>query len=82
MSLVSLRVCGYRQTEQPPIAKRIHDNALVTTAHDDSSTHVLPVYVFDERFLELSGFPGYKREGPPAKTRVCGFWRTSSFRAK
>ncbi|GAA5832545.1 hypothetical protein JCM3766R1_003118 [Sporobolomyces carnicolor] len=61
---------------------RIHDNALVTTAHDDSSTHVLPVYVFDERFLELSGFPGYKREGPPAKTRVCGFWRTSSFRAK
>ncbi|GAA5970557.1 hypothetical protein JCM3765_000806 [Sporobolomyces pararoseus] len=63
---------------------RIHDNALVSAAHDSKSeaTHVLPIYVFDERFLELSGFPGYKREGPPAKTRVCGFWRTSSFRAK
>ncbi|GAA5877312.1 hypothetical protein JCM16303_006240 [Sporobolomyces ruberrimus] len=63
---------------------RVHDNVLVSTAHDQRSdaTHVLPIYVFDERFLELSGFPGYKREGPPAKTRVCGFWRTSAFRAK
>ncbi|GAA5922791.1 uncharacterized protein JCM15063_003426 [Sporobolomyces koalae] len=63
---------------------RIHDNVLFSTAHDPKSdaTHVLPIYVFDERFLELSGFPGYKREGPPAKTRVCGFWRTSEFRAQ
>ncbi|GAA6012570.1 hypothetical protein JCM11491_005437 [Sporobolomyces phaffii] len=63
---------------------RIHDNALVSTAHAEKSdaTHVLPIYVFDERFIELSGFPGYTREGPPAKTRVCGFWRTSAFRAQ
>lgn len=62
----------------------VHDNVLVSTAHDQKSdsTHVLPIYVFDERFIELSGFPGYTREGPAAKTRVCGFWRTSAFRAR
>ncbi|GAA6058499.1 hypothetical protein JCM10212_006938 [Sporobolomyces blumeae] len=63
---------------------RLHDNVLISKAHDQKSdaTHVLPIYVFDERFIELSGFPGYEREGPPAKTRVCGFWRTSAFRSR
>ncbi|GAA5888760.1 hypothetical protein JCM6882_002841 [Rhodosporidiobolus microsporus] len=63
---------------------RISDNALVHTAHSPShpSTHVLHLHVFDERFLELSGLPGYERQGPEARTRLCGFWRTSAFRAK
>ncbi|GAA5855071.1 hypothetical protein JCM8547_002369 [Rhodosporidiobolus lusitaniae] len=65
---------------------RITDNALFHAAHDpDAShgaTHVLPLYVFDERFIELSGLPGFVREGPEAKTRLCGFWRTGAFRAK
>lgn len=42
----------------------------------------MPLYVFDERFVELSGFPGYEREGPEARTRLCGFWRTGAFRAR
>ncbi|GAA6055547.1 hypothetical protein JCM3770_006780 [Rhodotorula araucariae] len=64
---------------------RVHDNALFHHAHDDvhaDVTHVLPVFVFDERFVELSGFPGYKREGPEARTRLCKFWRTGAFRAR
>ncbi|BGP36334.1 hypothetical protein JCM10450v2_000231 [Rhodotorula kratochvilovae] len=64
---------------------RVHDNALFHHAHDDAHgdvTHVLPVFVFDERFVELSGFPGYKRQGPEARTRLCKFWRTGAFRAR
>ncbi|BGO99095.1 hypothetical protein NBRC10513v2_000199 [Rhodotorula toruloides] len=64
---------------------RMHDNELLHAAHDSSHsdvTHVLPLYVFDERFVELSGFPGYEREGPEARTRLCGFWRTGAFRAR
>ena len=45
-------------------------------------THLMPLYVFDERSIELSGLPGYKREGKEARTRVCGFWRTGVFRAR
>ncbi|GAA6038629.1 hypothetical protein JCM8097_009455 [Rhodosporidiobolus ruineniae] len=64
---------------------RISDNALYSYAHDqdhDDVTHVLPVFVFDERYLELSGLPGYQRQGLEARTRLCKFWRTSAFRAK
>ncbi|KAL8286242.1 hypothetical protein RQP46_004730 [Phenoliferia psychrophenolica] len=64
---------------------RTTDNALLHGAHQphaSGATHVLPVYVFDERFIELSGFEGYKREGPEARTRLFGFWRTSVFRAR
>ncbi|KAM0748058.1 cryptochrome [Meredithblackwellia eburnea MCA 4105] len=62
---------------------RIHDNAVLHAAHHlKSSTHLLPVYCFDERYVELSGLPNYKREGPPARTRLGGFWRTSVFRAR
>ena len=42
----------------------------------------MPLYVFDERSIELSGLPGYKREGKQARTRVCGYWRTGVFRAR
>ena len=63
---------------------RIHDNALLHSAHSATSgaTHVLPLFVFDERHIELSGVEGYERKGPEAKTRLFGFWRTSVFRAR
>ncbi|CAO1628756.1 unnamed protein product [Sympodiomycopsis kandeliae] len=44
--------------------------------------HVLPLYVFDERELELSGLPGYERKGPEARTREYKFWKTGAFRAR
>ncbi|GJN92090.1 hypothetical protein Rhopal_005119-T1 [Rhodotorula paludigena] len=64
---------------------RLTDNALFHCAHEreqDDVTHVLPLFVFDERFIELSGLPGYEREGPEARTRLCKFWRTGAFRAR
>ncbi|KAM0793720.1 hypothetical protein ACM66B_001144 [Microbotryomycetes sp. NB124-2] len=64
---------------------RIHDHALFHSVHSQKHkgvTHVLPVYVFDERFIELSGLPGYERQGPEARTRLFGFWRTGVFRAR
>lgn len=63
----------------------VHDNALFHAAHDAKHkdvTHVLPVFVFDERFVELSGLPGYQRQGPEARTRQYKFWRTGAFRAR
>ncbi|GAA5862410.1 hypothetical protein JCM1840_004172 [Sporobolomyces johnsonii] len=64
---------------------RVHDQALFHAAHSQHHrdvTHVLPLYVYDERFIELSGLPGYVRQGPPARTRLCGFWRTSGVRVR
>lgn len=64
---------------------RVHDNAVLHAAHaaaNSDVTHLMPLYVFDERSIELSGLPGYKREGPEARTRLCGFWRTGVFRAR
>lgn len=43
---------------------------------------MLPLYVFDERSLELSGLPGYVRQGPEARTRLCGFWRSGVLRTR
>lgn len=43
---------------------------------------MLPLYVFDERSLELSGLPGYIRQGPEARTRLCKFWRSGVFRTR
>lgn len=45
---------------------RIVDNAIFHAAHLESRvsgriTHVLPVYVFDERQIELSGVEGYQK---------------------
>jgi len=63
----------------------VHDNALFHAAHDSHHkdvTHVLPVFVFDERFVELSGLPDYQRQGPEARTRQFNFWRTGAFRAR
>ncbi|POY75360.1 hypothetical protein BMF94_1590 [Rhodotorula taiwanensis] len=64
---------------------RLSDNELLHAAHDQHHkdvTHVLPLYVYDERFIELSGLPGYERQGPEARTRLCKFWRTGAFRAR
>lgn len=60
---------------------RVHDQAVLLAAHE-AGTHLLPLYVFDERHIELSGLHGFVRQGLPAKTRLCGFWRASVFRAK
>jgi deoxyribodipyrimidine photo-lyase len=44
---------------------RIVDNAIFHAAHNESLasriTHVLPVYVFDERQIELGGVEGYQK---------------------
>jgi deoxyribodipyrimidine photo-lyase len=60
---------------------RIHDNAVLLAAHQ-AGTHLLPIYIYDERHVELSGLPNYVRQGPEARTRICKFWRTSVFRAR
>lgn len=46
------------------------------------SRYLLPLYVFDEREIELSGLPGYERKGPEARTREFRFWKTGAFRAR
>lgn len=75
---------------------RIHDNPILTHSNlsivkdgkgsiirkDKISDYVLPLYVFDERQVELSGLDGYQPKGPPARTQVCGFWRTGRHRLK
>ncbi|MBW0493699.1 hypothetical protein O181_033414 [Austropuccinia psidii MF-1] len=71
---------------------RIHDNPIISYAHLPSikegdstrrnkvSDYFLPLYVFDESQVELSGLEGYQRKGPPPRTDVCGFWRTGCHR--
>ncbi|KDE04978.1 hypothetical protein MVLG_04626 [Microbotryum lychnidis-dioicae p1A1 Lamole] len=64
---------------------RIHDQALFHAAHSQNNTdvtHLLPLYVFDERQIELSALPDYQRQGPEARTRIYKFWRTGVYRAK
>lgn len=47
-----------------------------------TATHLVPLYVFDEREIELSGLPDYQRRGPEARTADFGFWKTGGFRAR
>jgi deoxyribodipyrimidine photo-lyase len=65
---------------------RIHDQQHFHSAHDAATngdvSHVLPLYVWDERHVELSGLPGYQRQGPEARTRLCNFWRTGPLRLR
>lgn len=65
---------GSRTTNVNPLEdeRRIHSKA----------KYLLPVYVFDEREIELSGLPNFKRKGPEARTSTCGFWKTGAFRAR
>lgn len=44
--------------------------------------YLIPLYVFDEREMELSGLPGYRSQAPPAKTPLYDFWKTGRFRAR
>lgn len=54
-------------------------------------THVLPVYVWDQRHVEVAGFPSIVKAGKEgggngqsqfAKTRELGIWRTGVHRTK
>ncbi|KAA1065018.1 hypothetical protein PGT21_021723 [Puccinia graminis f. sp. tritici] len=59
---------------------RLHDNPILTHSHlatvkegdavrrNKVSEYVLPLYVFDERQIELSGLEGYRQHGGPART--------------
>ncbi|UTT96905.1 hypothetical protein NDA17_004807 [Ustilago hordei] len=79
---------------------RLHDHPILHLCSDPTPsnaqfqqpvTHVLPVYVFDQRHIELSGFPslikadrasGGKGSTQFAKTRQLGLWRTGVHRTK
>lgn len=47
-----------------------------------TAQYLLPLFVFDERVIELSGLPGYQRDGPEARTPQYGFWKTGGFRLR
>ncbi|CAE6419686.1 unnamed protein product [Rhizoctonia solani] len=67
---------------------RVSDNPILHAARNASGiTHLLPLFVFDDRQVELSGVVGYREAQhggdeplPIAKTRICGFWRTGRHR--
>lgn len=67
---------------------RIVDHPIFHAAHSGSLgnrvTHILPVYVFDERQIELSGIQGYSKAAPNkfAKTPIAGFWKCNVHRTK
>lgn len=79
---------------------RLHDHPILHVCSEPTPstanftqpiTHVLPVYVFDQRHVEVSGFPrlekarkdgGGKGSGEYAKTRELGLWRTGIHRIK
>ncbi|PWN34967.1 cryptochrome [Meira miltonrushii] len=54
----------------------------------ENVTHILPVYVFDQQYIEVGGLNGIKKgKGPGgdqhgARTRVAGFWRTGKPRVQ
>lgn len=65
---------------------RVSDNPILYAARDAPGvTHLLPLFVFDERQIELSGVKGFADARssplPEARTRVCGLWRTGRHRA-
>lgn len=47
-------------------------------------THFLPIYVFDQRAVEVGGLPGIKKagDGQEARTRTAGFWRCGEHRLR
>lgn len=83
--LSSFSCSAHVATRPPPLdtsqafnhQKLAYEQDLYSTAD-----YLMPVYVFDEREIELSGLPGYQRKGPEARTQVYGFWKTGSFRAR
>ncbi|TKY87726.1 hypothetical protein EX895_003307 [Sporisorium graminicola] len=79
---------------------RLHDHPIFHLCSEPSPpstpfkqpvTHVLPIYVYDQRHIEVSGFPsllkatssgGGKGSTQYAKTRELGLWRTGIHRTK
>lgn len=73
---------------------RIHDSPVLAHAHGAHGvhiTHLLPVYVFDERVVHLGHVPGFKgapaagRNGADAdgpRSRLGSFWRVGRHRAR
>lgn len=66
---------------------RVADNPVLhhlTTTHDHGYTHLLPIYIFDPRQVEISGFliNGESSPYPEARSAVGGYWRTGPHRAK
>ncbi|ORY35447.1 DNA photolyase, FAD-binding/Cryptochrome [Naematelia encephala] len=67
---------------------RIHDSRSLFLAHDPSSdlasqvTHFLPLYIFDERQLDVSRLPNASPPVTSRRSRVADFHRTSPHRLK
>lgn len=78
---------------------RIHDNVIFHLAADPAPsssasgintnfkkpvTHFLPIYVYDQRFVEVGGLPGIQKGPGPkeARTRTGKFWRCGPHRIK
>lgn len=79
---------------------RLHDHPIFHACSEPSPagakfskpvTHVLPVYVWDQRHVEVGGFPGIEKadkegggkgQDQKAKTRELGLWRTGIHRTK
>lgn len=71
---------------------RLHDHPIFSACTPSSDklknvTHVLPIYIFDQKYMEVGGIPGMQKgDGPGgkqgAKTRVAGFWRCGVHRVR
>lgn len=80
---------------------RLADNALFHFASDPTPshfpkqlgkdgfkkpvTHFLPIYVYDQRMIEVGGLPGLKKGGKgnkEARTRTAEFWRCGQHRTR
>ncbi|CAO1625863.1 unnamed protein product [Parajaminaea phylloscopi] len=76
--------CAHREEPLPPHPNHpLNANKLPQERELFSrSRYLVPLFVFDEREIELSGLPGYERRGPEARTREFKFWKTGAFRAR
>ncbi len=74
---------------------RLHDHPVFSQCAEPSPsstkfqkpvTHILPVYVFDQRMIEVGGLPGLtkagKKSNTEARTRLAQFWRTGPPRVR
>lgn len=62
---------------------RLHDNPLLQLANaPKATTHVLPIFVFDDRVVDCSSLPGWKGERGEATSRVLGIARCGANRTK
>lgn len=75
---------------------RLHDHPIFSQAAEPTPssakfrnpvTHILPVYVYDQRMVEVGGLPSYKKHGSDgrkgeARTRTLEIWRCGPPRVK